>query len=321
MDADPLSKLSAEQLAAINDEQKAIFCSLTEADQNFFAQSFTPNDLPGVLDRKGEINKRNQDGRERMEAFQKQMVEGPAATSTANQKVGDVLTAVAGVVGLGAAAAVVASDNSASWRGVKPSDLVAPLRTEFNTEKSQVNVDGNPNALAVTVMLKTGSGLIPALTVNLTAVNDGTEVKMSDLTSQGKLETLKEGGQKLLDMAGSAINVFARSKMGGVSPEEILSTANQTLSKGASLAEVAGNLKLKDRAWKVIKQTAESVETNYLSEAVKVRQELYTLEKTWDNYKSCATCGVAFGSDDKECRVCGSSRPEKPQAPDPRQPS
>ena len=92
------------------------------------------------------------------------------------------------------------------------------------------------------------------------------------------------------------------------------------LAQGASLADVAGNLKLKDRAWKVIKQTAEAIEANYQSEAAKIQQEISALEKAWDNYNNCPTCGVAFAPNDTECRVCGAGRPEKPTSPDPRQP-
>ncbi len=312
MDSNVLGKLSAEQLEALNDEQKTIFCAMVSADQDFFAQAFSPKDLPEALAKKGEIMQRNQAARARMEAVQKRMAESAPSTPAASQKAGDVLTAVAGVLGMGAAAAMVASDNSAAWKGVKPADLVSALRTEFTSDQTSLNVEGDPTALAATVMLQGGGGYVPALTVHLSAVNDGTEVKMSDLTRQGTIETIKEGGQKLLDITGGAVRVLTHSKFGGVSPDEVFSTARQTLAKGASLAETAGNLKLKERAWKVIKQTADAIEANYLSKAEKARQARAALEKAWGDYYNCPNCGVAFGADETECRVCGTARPAKP---------
>lgn len=320
MDTDPLSRLSTQQISSLSDEQKAIFCSLDDSDQVFFSETFTPNDLPVVLDRKGEILKRNKADRERLLAIQEQMVQNTAAASPGSQSAGDVITAVAGVVGVGVAAAVVATDNKASWRGVKPGDLIPALRNEFNTERTQLSFSGSPSALAAAIMLLADTGFVPALTINLTAVDDGTEVKMSDLTSQGTIATIKEGGAQILNMAGNAIRVLRRGRRGSVSPEEVLSTASQTLSSGADLAKVAGNMQLKERAWKVIKQTAEAVEANYLSELEKARQAREALEKAWDRFNNCPVCGVSFGSDDQECRVCGTDRPEKPLVADPRFP-
>jgi hypothetical protein len=252
---------------------------------------------------------RNTAMRERMASFQKQIRESTTAAPQPDQKIGEILTAAAGVVGIGAAAAMVASDNHAFWKGVKPSDLIPALRTEFSSDKTQLKVDGSPDALAATVML---GGSVPMLTVYLSAANDGTEVKMSDLTAQGAIATIKEGGQRLLDMAGNAMHVLNHARNGGASADELLSNANQALSKGAGLAETAGNLKLKERAWKVIKQSAETIEASYLSEAEKARQARFTLEKAWENYNTCPTCGVAFGAEDNECRVCGAARMAKP---------
>jgi hypothetical protein len=332
MDDLVLSKLSADQLAALNDDQKAIFCLLSEADQKFFSQTFKPADLPVALERKGEILKRNQANREFMERFKAAVqtaapTEAPAegesgAAQDAKPKSStsgeDILTAVAGAVGLGAAAAAVASDNSASWRGVKPNDLVVPLRNEFNNDRTRVDVAGNPQALTVSVMILSGGHSVPALTIGLAQENDSTTVKMSDLTTHGVLETVKEGGMKILGMAADGLRILTHSKLGGISPDELVNTASHTFEEGADLAEVAGNLKLKDRAWKVVKQTAETVEASYLSQLEQERQARYALEKAWDNYYNCLTCGVPFGAEDANCRVCGSARPESPKKMDPR---
>ena len=318
MEETVLNKLSLEQLAVIDDEQKAIFSVLSEADQKFFSQTFKPADLPAVLNRKGEILKRNKFNRDRMDKVKDAVAKSAAEVPVENTPE-DILTAVAGMVGIGAAAVAVASDNSASWRGVRPNDLVAPLRTEFNTDKTQISVAGNPDALAVNILLISYGRYIPALTINLATVENGTEVKMSDLTSQGALETLKEGGKKVLGIAADSLRLLTQSKARIASPADILNTANHTFSQGADLADIAGNLKLKDRAWKVIKQTAESIEAHYNSEQEAARQARFALERAWDNYAHCPTCGVSFGPDETTCRVCGTARPEKPLKSDPRQ--
>ncbi len=320
MDENALNQLSPEQLAGLNEDQKAIFCALGAADQKFFAQAFSVKDLPAVLERKGEILKRNQAVKERTDKIEDSLAqvkpEAPAETSAT-----DILTAVAGVVGVGAAAAAVASDNTAHWAGVKPNDLVAPLRTEFNTDKTQLAVSGNPQALVATVLLTGGGGQgVAALTINLADVDQGTEVKMSELTSHGTLETIKEGGKKVLDIAGDGLLLLARNKFGMSSPVDVLNTASHTLDKGSDLAEIAGNLKIKDRAWKVIKQTADSIEASYQSAQEAARQARLALEGAWDRYNNCPTCGVSFQPGDTTCRVCGAARPEKPLKPDPRQP-
>ena len=318
MDDQALNQLNPEQLAALNDSQKAIYCLLDAGDQKFFAQTYKPKDLPVVLERKGEIIKRRKDVQERFVQLQANFAK-QAAEHPQNPAGSDILTAVAGVVGVGAAAAIVATDNSAAWRGVKPSDLVPPLRTEFTSNQTQLNVSGQSNALTATVML-TGSGQpVPLLSIFLTASEDGAEVKFSDLTSQGTLEMIKDGGKKVLDIAADGLRLLARTKAGAASPGEILESANHTLSQGAGLAETAGNLKIKERAWKVIKETAENIEANYLDQLEKDRQARFALEKAWDNFYNCPTCGVNFEPEVKTCRVCGTSRPEKPVKADPRQ--
>jgi rubrerythrin len=93
------------------------------------------------------------------------------------------------------------------------------------------------------------------------------------------------------------------------------------MDAGASLVGDLSNLKLKERAWKVIRRTAEPVEAQYLADKEQETQRRLALENAWDHYYSCPTCGVAFGAEEeKTCRVCGTARPEAPQKPDPRKP-
>ncbi len=309
MDNSALSKLNEEQLSVLDDDLKAVFCTLDEYDQDFFAKNYKAKDLPTILARKREIMQRNQGERERIaklkEAFAKN------APPTTDGKSEDILAGVAGALGIGAAAAVVASDNTAFYQGVKPYELVPALSSEFETARTSVATAGNPDTLTVTVSLLTGRAPVAAMTVNLTALKNGTEVKVNDLTAQGVLEAIKSGGQKLFDLAGKGIELLVRRDR--ISPMDLYQAADRTLDSGADLAETLQQLKLKERAWKVIRQTAEAIEASYRDRVEKERQERFQLEQAWSRYTNCPNCSVAFGAEDMECRVCGAARPEKPQ--------
>lgn len=312
---DAFAKLSSEKAAALNDEQKAIFLSLSPADQDFFASAFKPGDLPGALTRKGEIMQRNQPERERMTRNLAALREGAAARPPEADAAEDALTGVAmGALGIGAAVAV-ATDNTARYRGVRPEELVAPLRAEFGSGSTTVDISGRPDALVATVSLLDGGGTVPAMTINLTSVDEGVEVKVNDLTTRGLLESVKKGGMKLLDAAGKGIDLL---RGGARSPLDMVDKAGRALTSGTNLFETASNLNLKQRAWKTIKQAAEAIEKNYLSELDEERQERFALEKAWDNHNNCPNCGVSFGPEEAACRVCATARPERPSRSDPR---
>jgi hypothetical protein len=314
MDDQALTQLNADQIAALSDELKAVFCAMEAADQSFFATTFKPTDLAKALNRKGEILQRNQAERERMEklkAFFAQSVEAHPPEADGAE---GALTAVAmGALGIGAA---VATDNTAHFRGVKPAELIPALRAEFGGGKTSLQMSGREEALTATVGLWDGSQSISAMTINLTQANDGVEVKVNDLTTRGVLTTLKEGGMKLLGAAEAGFDLL---RGGARSPMEFFDRADEAISAGTGLAEAAGNLKLKERAWKVIKQAAESIEANFLSLQEEERKARAALEAAWDRYYNCPTCGVSFQPEDNACRVCGTARPTAPTQPDPRQ--
>lgn len=316
MDDQALTKLSEEQRAALMDDLQAFFCVLSPADQDFFSTNFKPADLPSVLMRKKELALRDQKTRE-MYARIRTSIEQHAAPDEGSSKLEDIVTTAAAAVGVGATAAVVASDQTAFYQGVRPGDLVAPLRTEFHTGPTQVSTTGDPESLAINILFDSVGRLIPAMTINLTGVKNGTEVKVNDLTTQGWIESLKNGGQKLLNLAEKGLEIFSQKENQSVG--ELLTSAGEALASGSDLAETVNNLKLKERAWKVIKQSAEAIEANYLDQVEKDRLARAALELTWDHYLNCPTCAVSFGADDLQCRVCGTARPEKPLTPDPRQ--
>ena len=319
MDETGLTKLSADQAAALNDEQKAIFSALDVSDQDFYAETFKPADLATTLTRKGEIMQRSQAERERLQKLKAFMARSSEAHPPQNDDVEGALTGLAmGALGIGGVAAGI-SDNNAQYKGVKPEELIAPLRAEFGGGRTRIDFSGRPEAIIATVGLVSGSGsgAVPALTINLTSVDDGVEVKVNDLTTRGLIETVKEGGKALLDVAGQGLHLLNLGKHGG-SPLDMISTAQQTLAEGGDLAETAGGLKLKERAWKAIKAAAESIEANALSRMKEEREEREALEAAWDRFTNCPACGVSFGPEDSVCRVCVTARPEMPQKADPR---
>jgi len=319
-DLSKLALLSAEQQVALSDENKAIFCMLSPSDQAFFAETFSAHDLPKALERKAEIMTFNKASRKRLERLKAAIAESSGALAlTREGQVGgeNVLTSVAAAVGLGAAAAIVATDNTARWQGVMPRDLVAPLQNEFeNQEKTDIEFEGTSDALEGTIFLASGARFVPALTINLTRIGDGVEVKMGDLTSRGFLETLRGGGEKLLSLAQKGLLLWSRRGRGN--PMDFIGMANSALSDTTGLAEMAGNLKIKDRAWSIIKNTATQMEKAYQDRLAQERAARYALEKAWDNYYACPTCAVPFAEEEKVCHVCGTSRPEAPMKPDPR---
>jgi hypothetical protein len=317
MDDTALEKLSEEQRSALNDELKAVYCMLDEADQVFFARTFQAKDLPTILAKKAEIIKRDRASDENLKQLVTAMREKGAAAPAGNDAGGDILSTAATVLGVGAAAALVVTDNNAFYQGVKPSDLVQPLSTEFQSASTAFVVNGNPDALTGTVFLLASSGRIPAMTINLTTARDGCEVKINELTTKGVIATIKSGAEKLIGLAGEGLNLLRRSE-GGASPDDLINTTRSVLDQGSDLTEAAGNLKLKQRAWKVIKESAEAVEAAYRDRVEKERQARLALEGAWDRYLNCPTCGVPFGPEDTVCRVCTSPRPEKPLKADPR---
>jgi len=312
-----LYHLPSDKVAVLDDEHKAIFAALDEKDQDFFAENFSPQDLPGALDRKWEIIQRNRVNRERFEKIMAQMAES-ASVASGSQPAGDIVTAAAAALGVGAGVAMAATDNTAFYRGANPADFIEPLRTEFETERTTLSHSGSPDALTVAVSLITDNGSVPAMTINLTRLNDGTDVKVNELNKQGILETLKEGGKKLIHIAGQGLTLLGRKQTGSMRPGDLITAAGQTIESGADLAQEIGNLKLKERAWQMIKQTAETIEASYLDRLEKERQARAALETAWDNFYNCPTCGVSFQNEETVCRVCGSARPEMPRKPDPR---
>jgi hypothetical protein len=321
MELSKLSRLSAEQFDACDDELKAVYALLDEPDQIFFAQTFSAKDLPRALGRKAEILKHNRASRERLEKLKTLLAQ--AAANPDNAVVGglggdDLLSSVAAAAGIGAVAYAVATDNTAHWTGVQPRDLVAPLEAEFgNQEMTDVEFDGSSDALEGTVFLVSGNRFVPALTINLVRKEDGVEVRVGDLTSQGMLETLRGSGEKLFSLAMKGLNLWTR-KGRGIAPADLAGMAGSAFQDSTRLAQLAGNLKIKDRAWSVIRNTADAVEKAWRDRQIELREQRAALEGAWDNYYNCPSCAVPFGDEDRKCRVCGTGRPERPRRPDPR---
>ncbi len=324
-DLTALSQLSEEQRAALSDDLRAIYCILSPADRAFFAETFSARDLPKALTHKGEILSNNQANRDKLQRLKNRLHESdqalaspaPGQPGLPNQKTDDIFNAVAAAVGLGAAGAMIATDNSAHWQGLFPRDLIPALNTEFqNKAQTDIEFEGSETALEGTVYVAASNRFVPALTIHLTRVQNGLDVKMGDLTSSGVLETIRGGGDKLLRLAQKGLILWGNRGRGN--PADLIGMANSALSDGTDLAEVAGNLRLKERAWGVIKSSAEALEKAYQDKLTQEREARYALESAWDHYYTCPTCAVPFQAGDTTCRVCATARPTQPVKPDPR---
>ncbi len=314
MPDDTPGNLSADQLAALDADLIAFFGQLSPADREFFTAHFSAKDLPAALTRKRDLVQHNTVRRER-DARIRAEVDAKAAEAAVQSEDDDLLSAAAAVLGIGAAAAGSAiSGNTGFYRGVKPSDLVEPLRVEFNSAQTVAAAGGPLDALNVTVFLLGQFDRVAAMTINLIAKDDGTDVKVNDLSTRGVLAVVRAGGAKLLNVAGQGLRLLS----GRLSPAEAIDAAGKTLASSTDLAEAVSNLQLKERAWKVIRQTAEAIEAAYKDQLKKDQETRALLEGAWNRYHNCPTCGVAFGDEDATCRVCGTARPEKPLKPDPR---
>ena len=316
------SLLSTEQLEAISESQKEIFLNLGKEDQQFFASNFAPATLGSALERKWEAMQarlqvaahaqRAQESLRTKELEYELNRTHPwiSGTDLAAEAAGAV-----GLVGLGVLARKIAPDGTASWRGVTPHDLVNPLLKTFaRQERTEIWIDPpmEPGNLKASVLLRTTRGLIPALAILLTPLEETTQVQVSKVSSQTMMESVKEGSQKLVDLVQDSI----RLSRGGVF--DLIDLAGRVVYHGADLAQIVTDLDLEDKAWEAILQTAEPLQAIYDEKKAIEKQFRLQLESAWDDYYSCPKCRVEFGADDLECRVCGAARPEMPFQADPR---
>jgi hypothetical protein len=167
-----------------------------------------------------------------------------------------------------------------------------------------------------TVFLISSRQFVPALNVHLTKVQNGTQVKISDLTSEGLLEAVKKGGAALFRLAQKGLSLWT---FGRRNPAGALRTASSLFEDGTDIAGLAQDLNLEKRAWQCIKNAADSLERAKQEQRRQAEESRYALEQAWDHYYNCPRCSVPFGEGDKECQVCGTQRPLMPTQPDPRQ--
>ncbi|MBN1146257.1 MAG: hypothetical protein JXA78_03300 [Anaerolineales bacterium] len=314
------SPLSPEQLAALSDAQKEFFQQLDAKDRQFYASHFSPTSLGEALDRKREIMQ----SRARLDAFDQKVKQNLAAS--ANQQAdkpglsaGDVAAGAAGaagLVGLGVLARQIAPEGKAEWRGVSPRDLVEPLVSAFARQENtdiRFEAPSEQGVRQAILLLRTPKGLLPGLVIVLAPLEQGVQVQIGKLTNEGVMETLKEGGLKLIDLLQGGL----RAKRSG-DLHDLLDLAGRVVGEGVDIAQIVRDLDLEDRAWEAIKNAADPLQAIY-DQKMEIEEEArLKLEMIWDDYYYCPKCRVEFGADDLECRVCGAARPEKPEQPDPR---
>ena len=223
---------------------------------------------------------------------------------------------IAGAVGVGLLASKIAPEGKADWRGVEPHDLVNPLVETFARQEHtdiRFSPTGEEGVRQAIVLLRTPEGLVPGLTIILTPLQNGTEVQISKLTSEGMMQTLKEGGLKLLDLLSDGLR-----RRRSANPADWVDMAGRVIDSGVDIAQMAKDLDLEDKAWEAIKNTADPIQAIY-DEQMAIEQGIrLKLEASWNDYYLCPKCSVEFGADDSECRVCGAERPPMPKRPDPR---
>jgi hypothetical protein len=316
--------LSTEQLAALSDAQKAVFQMLDEDDQHFFAETFTPADLPGALQRKGEIMLRSQTQRKRLAALEERLTRAAALstgqiTESNDINLGEIAAGAAAALGIGTAAHAIATDGSAAWKGVPPRLVANALERTFdNSETTDAEVEGSEESLAATIYLRPpdGSRYVPAITVMLSQSGENLEVKVSDLTSETWLETARQGGQRLLELAQKGLWLWLRRK--SIFSMEGADLAQNTLDSAFDATQAVKNLNLNERVWQVIKETADAREKVYKDEQKREHQARQDLIEAWDDYQRCPRCGEAFGATETVCHICGRGRNAPPNQPDPR---
>ena len=323
--ANDLSPLSEEQIAALNDTQRDIFGRLPVSDREFFAQNFQPISLGKALERKWDIIQSRLALDEQDRRLRERLAELSSGSPAERGLTGGDLArgaagaaGIAGLVGLGALAAKIAPEGKAVWRGVTPRDLMAPLVTTFaRQERTDIrfespNIDGVVHGV---VLLRTGRGMLPALDINLTPLQDALEVKISKISKESLIQTFKEGGGNLIDLAKDALWIGVRR---GVGVGSLLDLAGEVMSHGSEIAHSVNDLNLEDKAWQTVARAAEPLQTIYDEKAVIQNDQRLKLEMLWDDFISCPRCRVEFGAGDAECRVCGTARPPQPELPDPR---
>ena len=317
---DSTSLLSSEQLQALTDFQKEIFLKLALQDQQFFARNFYSASLGKALERKWE----NIQSNARLAAFDQRVKENLAsqASSSASSpglSAGDIAVGAAGVagaVGIGVLAKKIAPDGKAIWRGVKPRDLIDSLvKTFARQEKTDIRFDP-PSAEGVihgNVLLRSSNGLLPGLDIVLAPLSEATQVTITKLSSESLMDTVKEGGQKLIDLVQDG---FRLGKQGGV--ENLLDLAGKVVNQGTDIAKTVKDLDLEDKAWEAIKTAGDPIQAIYDEKMAAENEFRLRIEIAWDDYNTCPKCRVEFGAEDLECRVCGTARPARPERPDPR---
>lgn len=318
-----LAPLSPEQIERLTENQKEIFVNLDEKDREFFSAHFSPETLGKALERKWETIQ----SQSRVQEFDKHLKEklttNASRTSSQAAISGSDLAVsaagVAGAVGIGVLASQIAPAGKASWRGVSPHDLLEPLYRAFaQGEKTDLKFQPPTEAgvLHGAIYVRTQQGLIPGLAISLTPIGDSTEVYISKVSSESIIDAIKNGSQKLFDLIRDGLILSARK--GGL--ENLIALAASIVSNGVDIARIVKDLDLEDKAWETIKLAADPLQRIYDERKAIENANRLKLEQAWDDYYNCPKCGVSFGADDKECRVCGTARPEKLAIPDPRLP-
>lgn len=322
VDSSALEKLSSEQLSALSEEEKEIFCALHPSDQDFAAHTFSAASLPVFLRKKGTLERQNQESGARQAALNSRIKNAvPEETSDGSGSLVQTLVggaaAVTAAVGIGALAGKISTDGSMTWHDLPVDLAVQALRAEFNSS------DGRTNALAnrmdsqttrVDINLLASGRQIPGISVQFSSLSQSeTKVQVSDLTNASITEMLKERGEDALDLLKGGVDLLIRrQRNGSIDLGRMFGLGKDALDKAFDAHQAVKDLDLEDRAWESLIKVAEPRERDWEKRRRQALEDHESQRLAWKFFESCENCSVPYEPEAESCAVCGNLRPPKP---------
>jgi len=321
-DEGALNKLSAEQLAGLSEEERAIFCALHPSDQDFAARAFSPASLPQFLRNKGSLENRNRENAGKQQALSARIRSAvPETTQNGSGGLGEALVvgtaAVTAAVGIGVLAGKLSTDGSMTWHDLPVNLAVQSLQAEFN------QADGRTSARAarmdsqttrVDINLLSSGREVPGISVQLAELSQSeTKVQVSDLTDVSITEMLKERGQDALELLKGGVDLLIRrQRSGSIDLGRMFGLGQEALDKAFDAHQSVKDLDLEDRAWECLIRVAEPRERDWEKRKRLALEEAESRRLAWKYYENCENCSVAYTAEAESCEVCGNLRPPRP---------
>ncbi len=334
-----LEMLSLEQRGSLSPELQAVFLTLNLRDQEFAAKTFTPHDLPVFLTRKKAQIAQNKAQKQRLAEIEARMTQATQAAAQNADNSQNILGGIAAAAGLGAAAAAASQlPDTGSWTVESPQKAIEAalrrLQVEFGgKERTELEIQrsGDPAGqyivhAVIGVIRRSrnepgwnpGRDLIPALDITLASNKAVSEVhvEVGELDKETLIDAAKSLSRKGFNVLKRGATSILRK--GRLDAGDMIDMAGATLETAFDLGQAMKDLDLKKRTWTCLGEVFTPLEQAYTDLVQKTREQDAQAIEIWDRYLKCPTCGVAFMSEDTQCRVCDTARPAKPSIRDPR---